>query len=151
MSEVGNMLRTIITYLFTIILLTCCSPSKKKDIDNKDYDEYEIADPSQTGPEKESKVHIIEIKQMKFEPEVLNVKKGDKIVWMNKDIVEHDVTEQSKEWASSKLPTGVSWSMVVTKSEVYYCNLHVVMKGKVVVDGADISMLDFSSGITMCK
>jgi plastocyanin len=80
-------------------------------------------------------VHLVEIKQMKFEPAEITVKKGDEIRWINRDITNHDVTEQSrKAWASSPLSTGESWSMVATESVDYYCNLHRVMKGKIIVE-----------------
>src|SRR5688572_23718342 len=99
-----------------LLAMLQCSPSEKKE---GAADEYEIADPQQS---QEQAVHTIEIKQMKFSPETLDVHKGDKVIWVNADIVEHDVTELTKkEWASSKLATGASWSMIVTKSEDYYC------------------------------
>ena len=129
---------------FICLMFQCSSPSK-----DKSSDEYEIADPQQP---KEQVVHTIEIKQMKFSPETLNAKKGDKVIWVNADIVEHDVTELSrKEWASSKLATGASWSMIVTKSEVYFCNLHVVMRGKIVVEGEDPPTVVESSIIPICR
>jgi plastocyanin len=146
------MLRSVILYsLFACVLYTgCTSKQNQEDTSSKDaYGEYEIADPP--ASKADARVHVIEIKQMKFEPEVLNVHKGDKVIWVNKDIVEHDVTESSKAWASAKLPAGASWELTITKSEAYYCNLHVVMKGKVIVDGAKISMLDDASGITICR
>lgn len=82
------------------------------------------------------KAHTVEIKQMKFQPEFLNVQKGDTVVWINKDIGAHDVTEEpNKAWTSSAMPSGKSWSLVVTKSaDYYYCSIHVVMKGKLVVE-----------------
>ena len=87
------------------------------------------------GTAAESGVHIIEIKQMKFEPAEIHVKKGDEVRWINKDITNHDVTEQSsKAWASSPLATGESWSMVATETVDYYCDLHQVMKGRIVVE-----------------
>ena len=80
------------------------------------------------------KVHIVEIKQMNFQPKELVVQKGDTVVWINNDIVPHDVTEESaKAWTSSLMPVGKSWSMVVNQSADYYCSIHVVMKGKLVV------------------
>jgi plastocyanin len=135
-----------------VILFWTCSPAKKKDEPKADeYGEYEIADPPSSS-DKKPKVYTVEIKQMKFEPAILNVHKGDEVVWINRDIVDHDVTEENKKtWTSSKLPTGASWHMVVTKTENYYCSIHVVMKGKIVVDGADLSMIDSSPEITMCK
>ena len=86
-------------------------------------------------PEKTAhKVYNVEIKQMKFQPAELVVQKGDTVVWINDDIVPHDVTEESsKAWTSSLLPVGQSWRLVVTQSADYYCSIHVVMKGKLVV------------------
>ncbi len=89
-----------------------------------------------TGETKKNmpKVHTVEIKQMKFQPAELIVQKGDTVVWINNDIVTHDVTEQSsKAWTSSLMPAGQSWSLVVTQSADYYCSIHVVMKGKLTV------------------
>lgn len=78
--------------------------------------------------------YTVEIKEMKFQPAALTVKSGDTVVWINRDIVAHDVTEEAaRAWSSSSLPTGASWSMVVTKSADYFCSIHVVMKGKLLV------------------
>lgn len=80
------------------------------------------------------KVYNVEIKQMQFQPGELTLQKGDTIVWINHDIVAHDVTEEKdKLWTSGPLAPGESWSLVVTQSADYYCSIHVVMKGKVLV------------------
>ena len=85
--------------------------------------------PEATVPAK----HTVEIKGMKFQPAELIVKSGDTVVWINRDIVAHDVTEEpGKAWTSSVMPTGATWSFVVTKSADYYCSIHVVMKGKII-------------------
>jgi plastocyanin len=75
----------------------------------------------------------VEIRDMKFEPDVLFAKTGDTVVFTNDDLVTHDVTEQNKAWTSSALAPGKSWSMVITGSVAYYCSIHVVMKGKIIV------------------
>ena len=81
------------------------------------------------------KVYNVEIKQMQFRPALLTLQKGDTVVWINRDIVAHDVTEEpNKAWTSSVMPPGKSWSLVVTKSADYYCSIHVVMKGKLLVE-----------------
>jgi plastocyanin len=121
--------------IFIILLFFSCTPATKKDAEsNQDsYSEEDIAEPEQQ--EEEPKTHIVEIKQMKFEPAEVKAHKGDKVLWINKDITNHDVTELSKKaWASSPLSTGQSWSMVVTKSEDYFCNLHQVMKGRIALE-----------------
>jgi plastocyanin len=151
MNETDRTLKAGQVYLVLgILLLTHCTPSREEEASRKDaYDENDIAEPEE--PKHEGVVHTVEIKQMKFNPEVIRVHKGDKVVWINKDIVEHDVTElNSNAWASSKMAVGSSWSMIVTKSEAYYCNLHVVMRGKIVADGDDISMVE-SSMVTICR
>ena len=81
------------------------------------------------------KVHTVEIKTMKFQPSEHTVKKGDTIIFINRDYVVHDVTEaESKRWNSMPLQTDKSYSRVVTRSEGYYCSLHPVMKGKITVE-----------------
>jgi len=79
--------------------------------------------------------HLIEIKNMKFVPSELTIHKGDTVVWINHDIFPHDVTElKNKEWTSSTLQQEKSWHKVITKNEDYYCSLHIVMKGRVIVN-----------------
>jgi plastocyanin len=86
--------------------------------------------PETTVPAK----HVVEIKAMKFQPAELIVNSGDTVIWINRDIVAHDVTEESgKAWTSSLMPAGASWSLVVAKSADYYCSIHEVMKGKLLV------------------
>jgi plastocyanin len=79
-------------------------------------------------------VHTVEIAQMKFNPSVIYVNKGDSVVFINNGFVDHDITEtKNHRWTSSVLPAGESWRMVATQSSDYYCSIHVVMKGKIVV------------------
>lgn len=78
--------------------------------------------------------HTIEIKQMAFSPAAITVSKGDTVVFVNHDLVDHDITEEDKRsWSSSPLPPGQSWSKIMDESTNYFCSLHVVMKGKITV------------------
>lgn len=80
------------------------------------------------------KTHTVEIYQMKFNPATLTVRKGDTVVWINKDYVAHDVTdEDDHSWTSDPLNKGEKWSKVIIKDEDYYCSIHVVMKGMIKV------------------
>ena len=80
------------------------------------------------------KLYIVEIKQMQFQPAELKIERGDTVVWVNHDIVAHDITEEpGKAWASSSLNNGQSWSKVFEESANYFCAIHQVMKGKIVV------------------
>ena len=89
-----------------------------------------------SAPEKNKpQLHTVEIFQMKFQPAELRVQSGDTVVFINKDIVLHDVTElPDKSWTSQPMNTGKSWSRVFTKTSDYYCSIHQVMKGKIVVE-----------------
>ncbi len=72
---------------------------------------------------------------MKFEPKELRLTKGDTVFWINNDITDHDVTEETEKiWTSSKMPAGKSWSMIVNESADYFCSIHVIMKGKLIVE-----------------
>ena len=84
---------------------------------------------------KAAKTYIVEIKQMKFVPGELVLQKGDTVRFINHDFVPHDITESnSKAWTSTPLPVDASWSLVVIESADYYCTIHPVMKGKLIVE-----------------
>ena len=113
MNNIITILKSSIFTLCIIFILNSCTTEAEKTI---------------------PKVHTVEIKQMKFQPAELIVQKGDTVVWINNDIVAHDVTEElSKAWTSSLMPIGKSWSLVATQSADYYCSIHLVMKGKLIV------------------
>ncbi len=79
--------------------------------------------------------HLVEIAQMKFNPSVLKANEGDSIVFVNHDIVVHDVTEEKdKNWSSRALAPGSAWVLIADKTVSYYCSIHPVMKGEIIVD-----------------
>jgi plastocyanin len=131
-----------------MILHSCSSSNDKKETETNpdEYSPYPEPEPDHHAGAEETvepvvlpvvnraKYHTIEIKQMKFYPDELVVEKGDTVVWVNNGITTHDVTEQpSRMWASSPIPVGKSWQMVVTSGADYYCSIHVVMKGKLLI------------------
>src|SRR5690606_764818 len=80
-------------------------------------------------------IHKVEMKQMKFIPAMLTVNKGDTIIFVNHDMLTHDVTEEaSKAWSSSPLKVNEAWKLTATESVNYFCSIHPVMKGKIVVE-----------------
>ncbi len=85
----------------------------------------------ESSEKNEVKTHTVEIIQMQFQPAEIIAHKGDIIVFINRDIVDHDVTEQTKKWASSPIPSGSSWTLTLEASQEYFCSLHPVMKGKI--------------------
>lgn len=76
---------------------------------------------------------IVTIENMKFNPATITVKKGDQVTFINKDIVAHNATEVHNAWASTQLQTGQSWSFIPEKTSEYYCTVHQVMKGEIIV------------------
>lgn len=75
----------------------------------------------------------VEIKQMTFIPQEIAVNKGGKVVFINRDMVTHDITEMNKTWHSSALKVGESWVFIAEKTVGYFCSIHPVMKGRIVV------------------
>ncbi len=92
---------------------------------------------AETAPAAEQpkfEVLTVEIKDMKFVPDSITVKKGDEVVFVNRDIVTHCVTEEkSKAWTSGMILAGESYIWKATESAAYICAIHKVMKGKIVV------------------
>ena len=82
----------------------------------------------------QAKTYIVKINNMKFTPATIKIKKGDKVTFVNNDIVEHNATEKGKAWASPLLQNGQSWTFKPEKNCDYYCTVHVVMQGKIIVE-----------------
>jgi len=82
-----------------------------------------------------ARTYTVEIKQMQFQPNVLHVQKGDTVLFINQDMVAHNATEATaKRLASPTLKSGDSSKVAVTQSVDYYCTIHPVMKGKIIVE-----------------
>lgn len=72
------------------------------------------------------------ISGMKFRPEVLRVNKSDTVIWINQDLVKHNVTAYPGEkWTSGPIPPDSSWRRVVSDTFNYFCSIHPTMKGQV--------------------
>ncbi|NPT48045.1 copper-binding protein [Paraburkholderia sp. 1N] len=77
----------------------------------------------------------IVIEQMRFNPPVLTVHRGDRVVWVNKDLFPHTATGISKAFDSHAISPNASWSYVARKtgSYPYLCTLHTTMRGTLIV------------------
>lgn len=81
-----------------------------------------------------AQTYTVEIKQMRFQPAVLQLHNGDTVLFINHDMVAHTATEAtSKRWSSPTLASDSSWKVTIQQSANYYCTIHPVMKGKIVV------------------
>jgi plastocyanin len=80
-------------------------------------------------------VDTVSISMMAFHPAEIHVHKGDTLIWVNDDLVSHCVTEfPDQTWTSGLISMGGSWKMAVMQSCDYFCAIHQVMKGKIIVE-----------------
>lgn len=121
-------------YAFLLFFLYGCATPEERAIKVPSSSDSIVSNPVPSGPTGVA-LHVVEIKDMKFQPQEISVKKGDTVMWVNQDMVTHCVTEENKkEWTSSNIAAGSSWKMVVENSADYFCAIHMVMKGKIKVE-----------------
>lgn len=79
--------------------------------------------------------HVINIENLQFSPATLTVKRGDRIVWVNKDLVPHTATAADKTFDSQLLAANASWSYTADKvgDFAYGCSYHPTMKAHLIV------------------
>lgn len=111
--------------LMAIMFICSCSPPSEKT----------TPQPGVAIEETKPAMHAVEIAQMKFLPAVLKVRKGDTVMFVNHDMVTHDITEETKKaWSSSALAANQTWVLIVTGSAGYFCSIHPVMKGRIIME-----------------
>lgn len=73
--------------------------------------------------------HTVTIEAVQFQPNVVEAKRGDSIVWINKDPFPHTVTSTGK-FDSKEIKPGESWTYRIQQSGdlPYTCTLHPTMK-----------------------
>lgn len=80
-------------------------------------------------------VHTVVIDASSFAPKFLRAKVGDRIVWVNKDLLVHTATAKRGTFDSKEIPAGKSWSYTIAAAGQvdYRCTLHPTMKGSLLV------------------
>lgn len=90
-----------------------------------------------SAAERQSPSHtlIVTIEGMQYNPQELTVRRGDRVVWVNKDLFPHTVTAATKAFDSGSIAPNASWSYVTRKpgEYSYSCTFHPTMKGKLTV------------------
>lgn len=73
--------------------------------------------------------HTIVIEGMRFQPAALTVKRGDRVVWVNRDVVPHTATA-SGAVDSPAIAPGASWGATLARRGHHeiVCTLHPTMK-----------------------
>jgi plastocyanin len=80
--------------------------------------------------------YVVEVRGMAFHPGVLEVRRGDTVVWVNGDIVPHTATASRKSgWNTGPLLQGNTGRYVANHrgEDAYFCELHPGMVGKLIV------------------
>jgi plastocyanin len=77
----------------------------------------------------------ITIDNFSFTPKEITVSKGTTVTWINHDDVPHTVVSTDKKFKSRALDTDDKYSFTFSDSGAYgyFCSVHPVMTGKVIV------------------
>lgn len=79
--------------------------------------------------------HKVEIKNMKFNPDNVNIAAGDSVEWTNSMGMEHTATGDNGEFDSGDIGEGGTYTHQFTAAGTvaYHCTIHPRMKAKVTV------------------
>jgi plastocyanin len=81
-------------------------------------------------------VHTVTIDGFEFHPPTVTVRKGDVVVWRNKDPVPHTATAKDAGLDSAEISASGAFRFTAARPGrfEYVCTLHPTMKGVLVVD-----------------
>ena len=79
-----------------------------------------------SAPAPPAHVHTVTIVGMRFSPATLQARVGERIEWINADLVPHTVTARDGSFDSKSIPAGATWAWVPTRaaSVAYACAYH---------------------------
>jgi plastocyanin len=85
---------------------------------------------AQKPPASKPATHTVVMEGVKYMPETLTVRRGDTVVWVNKDPFPHTVTAKGA-FDSGSIVAGQSWIYTPRKAgeHAYICTFHPNMKG----------------------
>ncbi len=93
--------------------------------------------PAASGPATDSgnAAATIAIDNFSFQEQTVTVAAGTPVTWVNHDDVPHKIVATDKSFSSPVLDTDGRYSHTFTSKGTYeyFCSLHPVMKGKIVV------------------
>ena len=80
----------------------------------------------------------VKIDNFTFNPKQVTVKAGDTVTWVNHDDIPHTVTSKTLVFRSNALDSDDKFSFTFTApgSFDYFCSLHPMMTGTIVVEAA---------------
>lgn len=90
----------------------------------------------------ESKEFIVEITSFAFVPQNVQAQAGDKITWINRDIVPHTATGKNDTWDTGTLLQNESHTLTVSESMEpdYLCRFHLSMTATISMGESDSAL-----------
>lgn len=87
------------------------------------------------GAAAQAETHTVVIEAMRYEPEVIEVRAGDTVVWQNRDPFPHTATAAGRRFDSGEIGPQRAWKFKArSRGEfAYVCTLHPTMKARLVV------------------
>jgi plastocyanin len=81
-----------------------------------------------------AETHVVNVEGMAFMPSTLTIKRGDQVVWRNKDLVPHTATAPGR-FDSGNIASDKSWARLFKEPGryEYVCTYHPGMKAALVV------------------
>jgi plastocyanin len=76
---------------------------------------------------------VVTIENVRFDPQELTVKSGERVTWVNKDLFPHTATADAKTFDSRSIAPSGTWTWVAGKpgTYAYTCTFHPTMKATV--------------------
>lgn len=114
----------VILILASSLLMACNNTVEEK---TKPIEKSESTTSAQT-----SSKQVVEIKGMKYKPATIVTNIGDTVLFVNKDLVPHNVTDrENKDTLSAQIDPNEEWMLIVNKNLHFYCSLHPNMEGEI--------------------
>jgi plastocyanin len=87
--------------------------------------------PAAPAPVKTPVTHTVTIDATSFQPAKLTIEAGDRVVWINKDLLPHTATSRAAGFDSQVIAAGKSWATTPSGrgSFQYVCLFHPTMVG----------------------
>ncbi len=90
-----------------------------------------------TSPVRAAEIEV-KIDNFTFNPQRITVKAGDTVTWINHDDIPHTVTSKTLVFRSKAMDTDdkFSFTFATPGTYLYFCALHPMMTGSIVVEAA---------------
>lgn len=83
-----------------------------------------------------AETHTVTVDAMAYTPATLRVKRGDTVVWVNRDPFPHTATARDRSFDSGEIASGRRWRYVAKTpgTHPYVCTFHPTMTATLIVE-----------------